>query len=203
MSLQEPSRTSPAVHIAASRAPRAQPLSHTRTEGMAFLNPDDCVPHEVGSARLLLKEVPAIHIPRFRRIAWSGDYMLSAVYRLVRALCLAVLRHASPCCFLLARSWRFLVPDKLASSMSRPHTQVTACVACGRHGPSVGLVYLPPPPLSPGCLPAQGHRRTRRAGACRLNLRGPPNLASERVNRKRVVSMCVLGADQGCHGSAF
>ena len=89
----------------------AQPLSHTRTEGVAFLNPDDCIPHEVGSARLLLKEVPAIHIPRFRRIAWSGDYMLSAVYRLVRALCLAVLCHASPCCFLLTRrSLRFLVP---------------------------------------------------------------------------------------------
>ena len=33
VSLHEPSRASPAVHFAASRAPRAPPLSHTRTEG--------------------------------------------------------------------------------------------------------------------------------------------------------------------------
>ena len=33
--------------------------------------------------------------------------------------------------------------------MSRPHAQVTLCVACDRYGPRVGLVYLPPPPPPP------------------------------------------------------
>ena len=42
--------------------------------------------------------------------------------------------------------------------MSRPHAQVTLCVACDRYGPRVGLVYLPPPPPrapEPGSSPGR------------------------------------------------